>query len=391
MSCSQYWGSPYYVGSHRIAKILSSHGWRVAYISFPISLPHLLYFNKLTRLSQRGKIYWNSGITHPEGNLWAYVPGSVLAPFNASFLKNNWLHNNWHRLTFPNVIEMIAKKGFKSVDLLYFDNPYHNYLLDKILYTKSLYRMADDQSLFNHYNTAVERAERRLIESVDNIIYPSTLLHKRIPHAAQGKAQYFPNGVIYKDVDRQNCSLPSEYSTIKKPIAIFVGAMPAWFDHDLLRYASKELPGVSFVLIGDRSKEEGYRGLNNVYLLGPKDNADLPGYLNHADVGLLPFDVRGYPELVNGLNPLKMYEYFAAGLPVVATDWEEIRKINPPLLISRDSRQFVENIRTALTGTNGRERYRKYAKESDWERKIVDYFEQICNNRGPNSTNQFFN
>ena len=56
--------------------------------------------------------------------------------------------------------------------------------------------------------------------------------------------------------------------------------------------------------------------LPNVHLLGPRAYTELPAVLRGADVGLIPYAVN---ELTRSIFPMKVYEYLAAGRPVIAT------------------------------------------------------------------------
>ena len=52
-------------------------------------------------------------------------------------------------------------------------------------------------------------------------------------------------------------------------------------------------------------------------MLGPRPYADVPAYMQGLDVGLIPF--RAHDPFVQGINPNKVYQYLAAGLPVLTT------------------------------------------------------------------------
>jgi glycosyltransferase involved in cell wall biosynthesis len=56
--------------------------------------------------------------------------------------------------------------------------------------------------------------------------------------------------------------------------------------------------------------------LPNVHLVDAVPSNDIPAYVAAFDVGIIPFVV---DDLTRGVSPLKMYEYLAAGVPVVAT------------------------------------------------------------------------
>jgi glycosyltransferase involved in cell wall biosynthesis len=92
------------------------------------------------------------------------------------------------------------------------------------------------------------------------------------------------------------------------------------------------------VLIGDgpeRPRAEARiraAGLDNVTLLGARPHDEIPGYLAAADIGVAPFDVSAHAPLALTFywSPLKVFEYMAAGLPVVAPDIPRLRAVIRP-------------------------------------------------------------
>ncbi len=107
--------------------------------------------------------------------------------------------------------------------------------------------------------------------------------------------------------------------------------MHDWFDADLVNALTDELPEVDFVLIGpEKEIRPKLQARKILHLLGRRPFEALSSYLHHADVGIIPFNRTKHPNLVNAINPLKLYEYTACGLPVVATRWDELEQIHPP-------------------------------------------------------------
>lgn len=377
MACSQYWSSPLRVGSHQIARILAKDGWQVAYVSFPISPAHLFGPRGQTRLKDRFAVYRAGGIHAEGGKLWSYVPGSVAVPANKPLLKSGWLHKNWHRLTVPSIQGRIRQQGFDSVDVLYFDSVYFNFLLDGIEARQVVYRAADDPKLRDTYCPAVGREQEALVKAADVVLYPSRGVKNGIDSGDPEKFRYFSNGVVFDDYAAK-AELPPEYSQIPRPRAVFAGAIVEWLDFQALNQAAEALPGVSFVYIGPLlPPAKKIARLNNVFLLGEKGYHQLPGYLQHADVGLMPFDAKGYPELVGGFNPAKLYQYFACGKPVVASDWREIREMDLPVFLSRDTGSFVGNIKAAIANPGDSEKYIRIARANDWGLKVRELFQGL--------------
>ena len=60
------------------------------------------------------------------------------------------------------------------------------------------------------------------------------------------------------------------------------------------------------------------RQYKNVVITGPKNITELPDYVKHFSVGIIPFK---RSEFIKTVYPLKINEYFAAGVPVVTTNF----------------------------------------------------------------------
>jgi hypothetical protein len=82
--------------------------------------------------------------------------------------------------------------------------------------------------------------------------------------------------------------------------------------------------------------------------------------------------------LVRSIHPLKLYEYFACGLPVVAVEWEELIYLNSPALLCRGTEQFVSAVERAIEERPNKSELRCYASLHDWERRV----ESICSELG---------
>ncbi len=111
--------------------------------------------------------------------------------------------------------------------------------------------------------------------------------------------------------------------------ALFAGAFRAWHGAAHLVEAvrllrSRGVTDVHAVLVGDGPEraavQEAARGLSGVDFTGALAHARMPAALAAADVGVAPFDIARHPPLKLDFywSPLKVFEYMASGLPVVA-------------------------------------------------------------------------
>lgn len=365
MACANHWTSPFQVGSHHLAREFVRRGYEVAFVSDPVSPFHLLA-GAGASLRERLRIHRQGGLRDLGGKLWAYVPGALLTPHNKPLLRSRWVQRSWEYLTYPNVVFQAVKRGFGEVDLLYLDSPAQAFWLKYIQAGKSVLRVADNNRGFGKSTEASREAEARLARTVDAVVYTAKTLEKGVKALSPRSLCYLPNGVNFRHFEGTDSGAPMEYAALPGPIALYVGAIEEWFNFKWLAQAARKLPKVSFVLIGSKKGAEAFKGIPNVHFLGTRPYADIPRYIRHADVGMIPFDAEGHAELVNSIHPLKLYEYMACGLPVVASSWEELRLLKSPAILCRDGAEFEKGLRRALSGRKDRKKFIQYAKKQDW-------------------------
>jgi glycosyltransferase involved in cell wall biosynthesis len=117
-------------------------------------------------------------------------------------------------------------------------------------------------------------------------------------------------------------------AALPRPRAVFTGAVVATkLDVPLLVELARARPAWSFALVGPvgpcdpRTDVSALAAEPNAHLLGRRAYDELPDVLRGADAGLIPY---ARNELTDAIFPMKVYEYLAAGLPVVATQLPSI-------------------------------------------------------------------
>src|SRR5579859_3873763 len=196
--------------------------------------------------------------------------------------------------------------------------------------------------------TAILDMERRLIEKSDLVIVSSSRLYET-------KHRYNPNTfLVTHGVDvahfRKAClpatPAPEDCPGMRHPVIGFFGLIADWVDLEIIRYIAASRPEWSFVLIGEVQTDiSALREMPNVHLLGRRNYQSLPAYCKMFDVAVLPFIVN---ELTLAANPLKLREYLAAGLPVVATPLPEVVKLNGLVRTARTQEEFLDQIEAYL-------------------------------------------
>jgi len=365
-----YWNSPLKVGDHHIAHELVDMGWDVGYLSSPISPFHLLK-GRDDDIRERFYSYKQKGVYDLDERLWSYVPGALLTPCNKSLLGSEWMFRNWYQLSCPNIAKIAKSRGFDEVDLLFIGNANQAFCLDKIAYRKSVFRIADRNDGFKESAQGSREMEKYIASRVDLLIYSAANLEDYVNSLKPKEKLYVPNGVYLDNFLKNSGHVPTEYAGLPHPIVVYVGAMNYWFDYELLNKAAKHLPDTSFVLIGPPAMaRQKLRNLPNVHILGTRAYTAIPDYLYNADVGIIPFDVKAYPELINSVNPLKLYEYMACGLPVVAARWDELLALNSPAILYTSLDAFISGLKQACSMDSYRNDFVEYAMRNGWKERV---------------------
>ena len=160
-----------------------------------------------------------------------------------------------------------------------------------------------------------------------------------------------------------------------RPIVGYYGALARWLDYEALRALAAD-GRFTLLLIGvkyDASFERELAGRERVVFLGPRPYETLPGYASRCGVLLVPFRPG---EVSDAASPVKLFEYLALGVPVVASDTAECRRCRS-VLIAREPGEYVRRVEQALL-LRGDPAWRKSARAealaADWLRRA----ETLC-------------
>jgi glycosyltransferase involved in cell wall biosynthesis len=187
------------------------------------------------------------------------------------------------------------------------------------------------------------------------------------------KMMKIPTGYLTADIINSRPSKPL-LSHIPRPVIGFLGFAFAKLDLPLLMRVAKLNPRMSFVLVGPALGATAYSNtperaarlfdsrwkkltsLPNVYHIDQVDRKNVRQVLYEFDVGIIPYDVKQKP--VHYGNPIKAYEYFAAGKPVVATPLTVLSDLTEYVLLAGSAKEFSRQIRAALE-SRGKDRSKR--------------------------------
>ena len=337
------WEDPARVSKHHLACYLSQRG-RVLYLESPLHP-----FNLAARPGQAGALWrgtrrcrritatlWVRRFFTP----WPYHSATTLT---ASRLFNR-LGQRWIAVQLRRQLVALGM----TRPLLIAGLPHAIDLLPHVSWSGVVYHCADEYRSASGFPPTLPELERELVMAADVVVVTAeALLPER--RALNQRTYWVPNGAEvehFAAARAEQTPLAEELRDLPRPVVGFVGALAEWFDERLVAHAARALPDWSFVLVGPgRERVPALLWLPNVRVLGPRPYERLPGYLKGFDAAIIPFRDS---ELARKADPIKFYEYLAAGLPVVATDLPALRRFPGLVYLASQPPAFVEELKRAV-------------------------------------------
>jgi glycosyltransferase involved in cell wall biosynthesis len=164
--------------------------------------------------------------------------------------------------------------------------------------------------------------------------------------------------------------VPAELASLPRPLIGYVGLMSHFLCFDTLEALRVNRRGGTLVLIGPGSPAtdsavQALASREGVRVLGSKPYEEIPAVMQALDVGLIPF--RADDRHVTGINPNKIYQYLAAGTPVVSTPVLDLAEERPWISYAKSPGEMVQAVHAVLDAKPDRDAAALRAKPHDWE------------------------
>lgn len=199
------------------------------------------------------------------------------------------------------------------------------------------------------------------------------------PHVAETFQPYasFPIEVIRNGVHvLAPPTSPPEANTVG-----YVGMLNQTMNVDLMERVVSQLPQVTFKLAGPihtdlRSALGRLHAAPNVEFPGPILKSDVPSFLQSC-AALISFKRTG--AVTAGNDSMKIYEYLAAGRPVVSTSVSPANRLRDVVHVADTAESFVSEIKEAvLNDSPERQKARlQVAQANSWSRRIDTFVERV--------------
>jgi glycosyltransferase involved in cell wall biosynthesis len=264
--------------------------------------------------------------------------------------------------------------------IVWVSRPETGFVVGRMNEQLSIYHVVDEYAGYTgaggQARAKLADAEAVVLDNADLAIVASPEL-ERAKQGPERDIVVLENGVEPSEyADARHSGLePADLADVSSPRIGYSGLIGKRLDLELIREVALRRPDCSVVLIGKvdaRECEEGLaalRSLPNVHLLGEKPAAEVARYVVGFDIGLLPYAINLETQHI---SPIKMYEYWAAGKPVVATSIPAARRHRSAVNVAENHNEFLATIDRLLDDPNQEDPNRliELADRNSWQSRV---------------------
>jgi len=361
---------------------------RVFYIDHPFSWKD--YFNaaskKQIKWRRKAVLFGKKPYSNPASFPAKLTIVTPLLTLPINFLPKGSLYralsriNDW--IIKKSIKNILRDYGVKDYIFINFNDPFFlNKIPNDITPIRSVYYCTDKFAEVPYFKKHGAQMEETCMRNYDLTFCTSSEL-TRFASEFSPEVHFLPNGadtLLFNKAVVEKLQKPTEIQCIHTPIIGFTGSIDHRTDFELLRKMALDNPDKTMVFVGPIKTDEhikvGLHKMKNVLFVGAKQITDIPNYHQCFDCTILPFLKTKFTK---SIYPLKINEYLASGLPVVAINFsDDIKSFNHVAYIEDTHEGFLRAIRSALR-ENTPERVQErmsVASQNSWTARVEKFWE----------------
>jgi glycosyltransferase involved in cell wall biosynthesis len=237
---------------------------------------------------------------------------------------------------------------------------------------KTIYDVVSDPKLIE---PRLETYEKEMISSADFALFASATLYDEY-------APFTKNPVLFKDGFNlellREVQKNQDIEALPRPRFVYIGGINFKIQVEALTVLAEHFKEGSIILVGPLSENFKVPPGKNIHVFPPRQlYRDLAGFIQGADVGLIPY----YPDRYSGaMHPAKLNEYLIFGLPVVASATPELARLADQwgegffYLYDDTPSETIAMAEKALSDDNEvlRKKRQSLATNNTWDRRIQE-------------------
>lgn len=263
------------------------------------------------------------------------------------------------------------------------------YIPKQFLFKKRLiYDCMDNYACFpGSIKEKIIQNENTMVNVCDYIVASSNTLYNNLikyNKNIKNKIYIINNGVDIHNFNRNNLDIKNEVKFFNKNNNIkvcYIGTISKWLDLKLIKNIAIKNKNIDFYLIGPIDKDTNIGlcdNINNIIFTGIQPYNCIPNILNRIDITVMPFKKN---DLIESVNPVKIYEYLAMGKPVIALKYSETEKFKDLIYTYKTEEEFQKLLYKSINETKDNIRIQKkidFANKNSWLERTNE-FQKIIN------------
>ncbi|MEX0729916.1 MAG: glycosyltransferase [Aquisalimonadaceae bacterium] len=350
----------------------------------------------LSRLASRHAIIYTQGLFHTSelwSERWRDSPfGGRIAQRNGLWVDRppRWLLRNFRSTTLDGTARRLGARRWTGALKHWRNHPLVAYVFHPMFwpYVDALqpaflvYHAYDLFCRMPSWEQADADDERALLRRADLSLASSEMTAAVLTARGGRPVRVLPNAVDYNAFAHPQPlpgHLQAELDAIPHPRIGYIGRLSMKVDLPLIAALAARHRDWQFVLIGGMAPLDAYtraglancRQLKNVILLGHRHPQTLPGYARAMDVNALFYRLDG-ATWADACDPLKLYEYLAAGQPVVGSAIPGLKAFSDVVWLVRSLEDWQRALHGSLAGNGAgtSEQRLAVAHRNDWWNRV---------------------
>ncbi|MEO5989502.1 MAG: glycosyltransferase [Candidatus Eisenbacteria bacterium] len=264
---------------------------------------------------------------------------------------------------------MLRRLGISPDPVVLCSNIYCPALLSRLPKKLVLYDFNDSPFQFSATPQWARGYWSRTVAQAQGVFVVSEYYRRQLTREIDRPLILLGNGVETMHFEAPR-AVPADLEVLPRPRIGYVGLMSHFLDFELLEALRRNRRGGTVVLIGPGTPATDaavadFAAREGVAVMGSRPYAEIPAYMQGLDVGVIPF--RADDPFVQGINPNKVYQYLAAGLPVITTPVLDLTERSPDLLFATTPDAVSRALSVALDAPSDPARCRELARPHDWD------------------------
>jgi glycosyltransferase involved in cell wall biosynthesis len=364
------WQTELPVSTRKLAEHFAAAGWRVIWVEPPRAVW------RDVESALRGTVRHVQADGCHE-NVTPLAPRTLL-PFSMR-IPGVWralAERSWAGCV-PSIGASLRRGGLSSPDVLWLSHVSALGLPALFPAAPVLWQVTDDYPLLSRTEHRCRELLAANLARADAVLFSSPLLLERyrsLCRRVRFEPSVLPHGVDAWRLHAEPFG-PDLLPPAEGPRLVYVGNTRR-ADVELLCGLARSL---DVVVIGDPAPFLGRSGSGaRLHLLGPRRPEDVGRILAACDYGIVCYSAQHLRAAAEGGNPMKAYEYAAAGLPILAPQLPVFSRLGVPVHYYDGLGSLLAAVRHLASLPRERDRMRAWAAEHTWEKRFSVVEQMVC-------------